>query len=258
MNAINPTRIAGSLMLGIAVLAAPAAAQDPVVRAVELQQKMQRDARETQRRVDQLDEQTRKMLEQYRAAVWQAQQLNVYAAQLQKLVAEQEKELASLAEQLREVEVTEREILPLMLRMMDSLEKFVELDLPFLRAERDERLRNVRKTLTDPEAGIADRFRRLLEAYRVEADYGRTLGAERTEIDFDGQRRSVDVLHVGRLELFFLTLDGEQAGRWNPDAGRWEAIEHQHVAAVRQGLRIARETAAADLLVLPVRSGIAR
>lgn len=244
----------GWLLLA-AALPASLPAQDTVDRAVDTQQRMQREARDSQNTVDKLDTETRRMLEQYRNAVWQAQQLTVYATQLQQLVDEQEKELRSLQEQLTEVEVTEREVLPLMLRMMESLEQFVELDLPFLLDERRERIDGVRRTLTDPDASIADRFRRLLEAYRIESDYGRTLGAERTEIEFDGQRRSVDVLHVGRLELFFLTLDGEETGRWNPATERWEAVGRGHIAAVRKGLRIARETAAADLLILPVRGG---
>ena len=227
-------------------------AQEAAGRVVDVQERSQRDARQSQQKIDRLDTQTREMLEKYRAASWQAQQLNVYAEQLQQLVEEQEKEKTSLKDQLREVEITEREILPLMLRMLQSLEKFVELDLPFRQEERQERLSNLRRLIADPDAGLADQFRRLLEAYKVESDYGRALGAERTEIDLAGEMRAVDVLHVGRVSLYYLTLDGKTAGQWNRDRGRWEAIDDRYASAVRKGLKIARETAAADLFVLPV------
>lgn len=249
------TRLSVTAALLAALCAAgQSRAQDAFDRALDSQQRIHREARDSQQRIDRLDDQTRRMLEQFRNALWQTQQLTVYASQLQQLVEEQERELASLAEQLREVEVTEREILPLMLKMVETLEQFVEADLPFLQAERRERIAAVRKLMTDPDASIADRFRRLLEAYRIEGDYGRTLGAERTEIEFDGQRRAVDLLHLGRLELYFLTLDGQTAGRWDPVRERWTVIDRRHVADVRKGLRIARETMAAELLVLPVRT----
>lgn len=247
-------RVLPPLLLLGASLTAPFAvqAQSGAARAVDIQERSQRDAKRSQDQIDRLDAQTREMLEKYRAASWQAQQLTVYADQLQQLVDEQEKEKSSLKEQLTEVQITEREILPLMLRMLQGLEKFVELDLPFRQEERAERLKNLRKLMSDPSAGLADRFRRLLEAYKVESDYGRALGAERTEIELGGERRAVDVLHVGRVSLYYLSLDGSETGQWNAERRRWEPMDDRYASAVRKGLKIARETAAAELFVLPV------
>ena len=235
----------------LTAMPATAQAQDAVGKAVDVQQRSQTEARNSQQRVDRLDDQTRQMLEKYRAATWQAQQLEVYADQLEKLVTAQEQEKESLQTQLQEVEVTEREILPLTLRMLESLEKFVALDLPFLQQERKERLGNLRQLMSDPEAGLADRFRRLLEAYQVEADYGRALGAERTEIQIDGQTRAVDLLHVGRVSLYFLSLDGSEAGQWNAKNQSWQRLDDRHANSIRRGLKVARESIAAELLTLP-------
>src|SRR3546814_3064625 len=80
--------------------------------------------------------------------------------------------------------------MPLMLRMTDSLEKFVALDLPFLHNERQARIDNLKQALGDPQVNAGEKFRRILEAYQIEVDYGRTLGVER--IDIDGS--SMDVL----------------------------------------------------------------
>ena len=245
---LRPLMVAVLLSYG----AVGAAQSDPVAQAVDLQQGNQKRSRASQERIDRLDDQTKNLLEKYRASLWETQQLNVYADQLQQLVEEQEREQKSLQLQLKEVELTEREILPLMLRMLESLEKFVALDLPFLNQERQERLANLKKLMADPEAGIADRFRRLLEAYQVESDYGRALGAERTEVEIQGQRRSVHLLHVGRVALYYLSLDGNEAGRWNHAAKRWEQVDSGYATAVRRGVKIARETAAASLLVLPL------
>lgn len=221
---------------------------DAVTRAIDATQQTQRAAAASQQKVDQLDEQTRALLERYRAATWQAQQLTVYAGQLDDLLASQQQEVQSLQRQIVEMDRVEEQLLPLMLRMLDSLEKFVKLDLPFLQEERNDRLQSLRRAMSDPEVGTAERFRRLLEAYQIETDYGRTLGVERAEID----GVVVDVLRVGRTALFSLALDGKQAARWDAAAQKWEPLSRRHVVELKRGIRIAREVAAPDLLVLPM------
>lgn len=223
-------------------------AADPVGQAVDAAIDGTRADKASQQRVNQVDDQTRELLERYRSALWQSQQLNVYAKQLEELTAAQDGEKESLQRQLAEIERTERELLPLMLRMVDTLEKFIGEDLPFLPTERKERVDNLKRLMADPEAGVAEKFRRILEAYQIEADYGRSLGAERTEID----NRVVDVLRIGRTQLYYLGMDGKEAGYWDAEAGKWLELDRRYVAGLRQGLKIARETTAADLLVLPM------
>ncbi|TXH05181.1 MAG: DUF3450 domain-containing protein [Nevskiaceae bacterium] len=235
-----------ALLCGAAVMAAAAA--DPVGQAIDAAQAANGASRASQQRVNTLDDQTRQMLERYRAATWQAQQLNVYAQQLEDIAGQQDSEKQSLQRQLAEMDNTDREIMPLMLRMLDSLDKFVALDLPFLRQERKERIDALKRLMADPEANTSEKFKRILEAYQIEADYGRALGVERAEVD----GKTADVLHVGRTALFYLSIDGDSAGRWNAATGKWEKLDRGYVKSVRQGIRIAREQTAADLLTLPM------
>ena len=225
-----------------------AQAADPVGQAIDAAQAATAASRASQQRVNGLDDQTEQMLERYRAATWQAQQLNVYAQQLEEIANQQEAEKASLQRQLTEMDNTDREIMPLMLRMLDSLDKFVSMDLPFLRQERQERIASLKRLMADPEANTSEKFKRILEAFQIEADYGRTLGVERAEVD----GKVADVLHVGRVALFYLSIDGDAAGRWDANSGKWETLDHGYVKSVRQGMRIAREQTAADLLTLPM------
>ena len=150
------------------------------------------------------------------------------------------------------VDRSERELTPLMLRMLDSIDKFVTLDLPFLKQERRERIENLKRLMADPEATSAERYRRLLEAYQIEIDYGRSLGVERAQIGTEGTAREVDVLRIGRASLFYLTLDGEEAGRWDAATKNWQPLENEWRASVKKGLRIAREISAPDVLHLPM------
>lgn len=223
-------------------------AADPVTQAVDTTIQSNKAAAASQQRVNATDDQSKQLLERYRAALWQSQQLTVYAQQLQQLVASQDLERQSLERQIAEIDRTERDLLPLMLRMVDSLEKFTQFDLPFLKDERSERISNLRRLMADPDKGVAEKYQRILEAYQIEADYGRSLGAERSEVE----GKVVDVLRVGRTALYYLAMDGKQTGYWNAQAAVWEPLDRSYAVSVRKGIRIARETQAADYLMLPV------
>ena len=226
-----------------------AAATSPTVDAT-VQSTQAAVAAQTQ--IDQLDDQTRALLERYRAALWQTQQLNVYAEQIEPLIATQDRERTGLQQQLQLLAGGAPDLMPLMLRMVDSLKRFVALDLPFLLQERQERLDNLQRAMADPSVPQAEKCRRVLEAFRVESDYGRGFGAERMHIQVDGVAKVVDVLRVGRVALLYLTPDGLQTGGWDAAAKQWHAFPASYRNAVREGLRIARETAAPEILTLPV------
>ncbi|WP_299697082.1 DUF3450 domain-containing protein [Hydrocarboniphaga sp.] len=237
--------------ISVAVLSAgvtTAVAADPVGQALDATTNANRASRDSQARIDQLDDATQAMLERYRSASWQSQQLKVYADQLEELAKGQEAERDSLQRQLTEIDRTERELLPLMLRMTQGLESIVASDLPFLHQERQERVDSIKRLMADPSASNADKFKRILEAYQIEAEYGRTLGAERTQVE----NRSVDVLRVGRTALFYLSTDGREAGWWDAAKSSWQPLDSQYITPVRRGLRMARETLAPDLLQLPM------
>ena len=140
-----PRRLLLSAALGLMALGASAQQNDKINQAIEATVQSNRAAVASQGRINGVDDSTRSMLERYRAATWQAQQLNVYAKQLEQLQGAQAAEKASLAQQLVEIERTERELTPLMLRMLDSMDKFVSLDLPFLKQERRERVEGRRR-----------------------------------------------------------------------------------------------------------------
>lgn len=244
------TSLAALALAACTLLAGPAPvlAQDAGDAMDATEQQRRADAR-SQDRIDKLDDATRAALQEYRSVVWETQQLNVYADQLQELIDQQADELASLQAQIDELQVTEREIMPLMLRMVDALERFIALDLPFLQEERKKRVTSLRDALGDPSVSVADRYQRVLEAYSKESDYGRGIGHERAEIE----GRVHDLLRVGRVALYALSLDGSEVKHWNARKGEWEALPGHYAPAVRTGLRISRETVAPELMLLPVR-----
>lgn len=235
-----------------------ALAQGGTAPAVDATVQANRASAAAQQQIDQLDDQTRALLERYRAALWQTQQLNVYVQQIGPLLATQDADRASLQQQLQQFAGSSHDLTPLLLRMVDGLDKFVALDLPFLQQERRERISLLKHLMTDAATPQAEKYRRVLEAFKVEADYGGTLGAERMQLDAANGNKVVDVLRLGRVALYSLSLDGGDAAVWDAQARQWHGLSGRYRSAIRAGLKIAHETAAPEVLVLPVPAAAAQ
>jgi hypothetical protein len=207
---------------------------------------------EAQQRIEAISDETEALLAQYRTALKQIDSLDLYNAQMRDLIAAQDQELASLQEQIDRVQLVGRSVTPLMLMMIDSIEKFVKLDLPFLIEERTKRVEELRKLMARPDVTTAERFRQIMEAYQIENEYGRTIEAYRGTLALDGQETTVDFLRFGRIALLYQTLDEAQTGMWDPQAKAWTPLDSSYRSPVRQGLRIARKQTAPDLVSLPL------
>jgi hypothetical protein len=138
--------------------------------------------------------------------------------------------------------------------MIDNLEKFISLDIPFLLSERQERLGFLKDTLDRADVTPAEKFSQVLQAYQVENTYGTTIEAYADTIELDGVKRQVDMLKWGRVALVFQTPDGEVTGVWDNEIREWVTLSDSYRRGVRDGLRIARKTQTADLVPLPVRA----
>ncbi len=236
-----------------ALLSLPLAAQAQSVQQAQQQSSaLAAAAVGSQQRIDQLDDATRSALETYRQANQQISQLGEYNSRMEKVVAQQQEELTSLQEQLGGIEHTQSEMRPLIRRMVESLEQFIAVDLPFLPEEREDRVARLQDLLVDPEVSIAELYRRVLEAYQIESDYGRTLEAWRGELVQGDDARVVEFLRLGRLMLFYQTLDGHEQGYWDSATGGWQALPSGYRRTLDQGLAIARTEQMPVMLRLPL------
>ena len=242
--------------LAVLFVAAPVAADDsmpePLKTSFELERQITQSAADSQRRVDDLDEETQDMLDEYMRVRQQTERLEVYNDQVERLIRSQEDEMASLEEQIEEVEVVEREIYPLMIRMIENLERFIELDMPLELEEREERVAGLWDTMDRADVTVSEKFRQIMNAYQTEVEYGRTMAAYRGTLEMDGEERNVDFLQLGRLVLAYQTLDQQETGFWNPMTRDWEELPDRYRRPVQQGLRMARDETADDILHLPV------
>jgi len=231
------------------VLAGPIAA-DEVGDALDASLAAQRAARESQQRVDTLDAETRALHEKRRAAEARAQQLAAYAEQLEQEAAVEEQRRAQIEAELKRVSALGGELLPLTRRMLAALEAQVARDPPFLLDVRRKRISEIAALLDDPQHSAAEKFRRTLEAWRSEAEYGNTLGAEDAPTDCTGAPGASTRVRIGRVG-FYCVADG-QAARWDGAAGAWAPLAEENSAEIARAAAMARGKAEPGLLVLPV------
>ena len=204
-----------------------------------------------QGRIDEISDEADKLAAQYRTLLKQIDSIRIYNGQMRELIASQGAELVSLEDQLDRVGLVGRSVTPLMLRMIDAIEKFVELDVPFLIDERSERIAELRKLMSRADVTNAEKYRGIMEAYQIENEYGRTIEAYQGALELNGQTRQVEFLRVGRVAFLYQTLDAAETGVWDHANQSWtDAAESR--SAVRKGVRIARKQTAPDLLKLPV------
>jgi len=232
---------------------APPAGAKPAPLERALNERIEADVEErtSQRRVDELDDATQKMLTEYRRALSDAESYEAYAEQLEAQVQSQSDEKATIEQQLLEIETTSREVLPLMQRMLETLEQFVALDVPFLLEERTKRVATLKEMMGRADVTISEKYRRILEAYQVEMDYGRTIEAYEGELAGEGDPRTVQFLRVGRVTLLYQTLDGRETGYWDADRKSW-VVAPEYGAGFEEGIGVAKKARAPEMLIVPV------
>jgi Protein of unknown function (DUF3450) len=232
-----------------AVLAAPAGAQ--LQEALTAQVETDRAAAQAQEELNGIRERTQDAAGRYAQAMADADSLERFNAQLQEQVRSQDEEIASIQRQLTDIETTQREVQPLMQQMVDTLARFVELDVPFLLDERTARVQNLKNIMGRADITISEKYRQILEAYQIELEYGRTLSAYEGRLGTGADARTVEFAQLGRVSLMYRTLDGSETGYWDADKKTW-VVDDSYREAVEEALRVARRDGAPDLLTVPV------
>lgn len=206
----------------------------------------------SQQRIDRLDEETQRMLDDYQSASRELETLTAYNDQLARLVDSQEGEKTSVRQQMQDIETTQREIAPLMLNMLARLEELAAVEQPFLEEERAIRVEQLRTLMDRADVSVGEKYRRIMEAYQIELEYGRTLEVYSGVLSDAAGQRTVNFLRTGRLAIYYQTPDGRESGYWDRSSRGWVTLPSSDNAALRDGMRIARKQAAPELIRLPV------
>lgn len=230
----------------ILALAAPAQVLD---RGIQAENRIAQVAAQAQQQINRINDETEQLVDEYRRVVNETNSLRIYNEQLQRIVESQEREKISIDEQLGRLEQTNRDVVPLMIEMTETLKQLIQADMPFRLRQRLDRADRLLEMLDRSDVTTSEKYRRILEAYQDEIEFGRTTEGYRGELP-TGQQ--VDFLRIGRTLLFYQSLDGRLTGWWNPHTREFEPLRDAYRLAVSDGLAIARNQVAPDLVRLPV------
>lgn len=250
-------RIRGLSILAAGLLAATATAGIAYSQSVDsVTREAAQGAAEgaaSQRRIDQIDQQTAEIVAEYKAVLQQVDTLKSYTRQLDRMITSQMREMERINQDIADVTEVERGIYPYMDQLVEDLAEFVRLDIPFQLNERQSRVERLRALLDRADASPAEKLRRILEAYQIENDYGRTVETWQDQITLDGEPTTVTMLRIGRVGYYFQTLDGERSGLWDGAAGQWHALPGSDNGPLLNAIRMARKQVPPDLMILPVK-----
>lgn len=253
MHRLKNVLIAALVATGTLFGATAAVQADTLDSILEVGESRNKAARESQVKIDRLADETRDLLTDYKSVVKQVDGLKVYNTRLQRQIDSQMQRIADIDESINEVTVIQRQMTPLVIRMIDSLEQFIKLDIPFNLDERLERIAFLRSNVDRSDLAVAEKFRQVLEAYNIELQYGRGFDSYSDAIEIGGATRDVDFLRIGRISLVYQSTDGNESGVWNNETRSWDPLDSgDYAAEIRKGVRIANRQATIDLLNMPV------
>lgn len=221
-------------------------------RALDVQRQSDKSSVRTQTRIGQLDDQTTGLRGDYRLTIQELDRIQIYNGHMRILVKSQQAEIDRITTELENIVVVEQGIIPLMGSMIETLDQFIALDMPFNLEERQNRIDMLRTNMNSSELTISEKFRQIMNAYQIETSFGKDTEFTVDSLEINGEVREVNFLRVGRILLAYQTPDRQDTGFWNKNTRQWEALGDEYRKPISEGLRIAMKQAAPDLLKLPV------
>lgn len=204
-------------------------------------------------RIEKLADETDAKHEEYRQLGFSLTNLKIYNTLLSKQVDDQKTRIDKLQLSLKNTAQMQREILPLIEEMVESLAQFVHLDMPFLSRERSSRIKKLEHLINESAIDIAEKYRQVTEAYQIEMEYGRTIESYRDTLNIDNTERELTVLRIGRIALLYRSDDGQYLGVWNKNSKSWQPLDaSEYERSIKNGIAIALKKKAPSLITTPI------
>ncbi|NQZ20457.1 MAG: DUF3450 domain-containing protein [Colwellia sp.] len=248
----NKSLIASTIIGALALTASNFASADALSELQKAEAKTFKASKQSQQKISNIYEQTLTLLGDYRITVDEAETLSQYNDHIQLMVDDQLANIKSLEDQIGSIEKTKQGIVPLMYKMIDTLDKFVELDIPVSIVSRKERVKNLRDLLGESDTSVSEQFRMVLEAYEIEANYGTVFAAYQGELDLGDRTITADFVHMGRISLVAQSLDMKNVWVWNNESRGWEELGDEYLKPIKDAIAMARNQLPKNLTKLPI------
>ncbi|WP_220745774.1 DUF3450 domain-containing protein [Shewanella colwelliana] len=248
----NRTKIATALVGALALAGSNLVVADPLSEVQKADTKIHTDAAASQKKVDKYYDQAQDMAFEYGQVADTRESTKSYNDYVAGLVADQEATMKLIQDDINGVDKLRQGVVPLMFKMVDALEQFIALDLPFNLDAREARVKRLRENLDTANVTLAEKYRLILNAYNIEREYGSKLNVETGKLQLDGKEILVDFINFGRVGFYAQSLDQKSAWMFNPETKAWDKLEDSYLRNITKAIRQARGQGAPDMFALPI------
>ena len=244
--------LVASALVGAAALASNNVMADPLNDIHKAGATIQTAAKKSQTKIDNIYGQTQELIADYRSTVDETEIMKVYNDHVQRLVDDQNSQIESLERQIAGIDKTKQNVVPLMYRMIDTLEQFIKADVPFNLENRLARVERLRDIMASASVTTSEKFRQVLEAYTVETAYSSAVTASQGTLEIDGKSINVDFGRLGRITYVAQSFDLKHAWVWDNNTKQWKELGEEYLKPVKEVIRMARKQATLELVKLPI------
>jgi hypothetical protein len=241
-----------SLALAISLLATSSIANN-LDQAQSIQNKTNNASAASQKVIDKSSQATLVLQAEIERLHEEVKNLEIYHDHLAALVESQNQEAQSIEGQIDGIKYTRQGVVPLMYQMIDGLQQLVEQDVPIKKEQRLDRVKKLQAIMPRADVSDAEKYRRILEAYQIEMDYGIKLGVYQGRVALTSDKTiEADVLHLGRISLVARNLNGSHYWVWNQTEFKWQALDSSIKPELDKAYDIASQQVTPSLITLPV------
>lgn len=146
----------------------------------------------------------------------------------------------------------QKELFPFLKGVYTRLSTLVADDSPFLKKERSVRMKSLEKVIQDRDISVAEKYRKVMEALFIEAEYGSTIEVYQDKVQIGKEAVLGNIFRLGRVSLFFLSLDQASCAVFNVARNHWQVLAGEYLPAIRSAVEIGSKRKPAELLALPL------
>jgi Protein of unknown function (DUF3450) len=242
--------LATGLAVGTCVV--PISAQQETKKLSDTVDKTVDTRQATQKKQDDWSREQADLTARYKSAKAQVEYLEKQRAYEAKEARALEDGITELRRRLVESDRLNATIQDTLNAVVNRLDAWVHTDIPFLMAEREERIAELKREVVKPDLTSAEKLRRVLEGLQVEANYGNTVEVYQDHLLLNGEDVFADFMRVGRVSVFWRTPDGKRVGEYDRGKHEWVQLDGQYKRNIGLAMDMAGRLRPTEVVELPL------
>jgi hypothetical protein len=193
------------------------------------------------------------ILEQIRNMKYRVAWLKYRTEQYKVFVDNVKESISNLQFKKREILTLREKLEPYLAEVVTRMSEFIEKDLSFLPEERQKRINTLTQSLNSYDVAMSEKLRRVFaEGLQIEAEYGRMVESIDETLNLNGEETQVTVFRLGRVGMYYISLDGQETGRWNQETKQWKILPEKMNRNIRRAADIAAGKRIVEIVDLPL------